>query len=85
MDEIMPARVDEMVIRRIGMLAQKLGTPKKKILENAVRRYAEKVASEEEFDLPDPTLGAWRRKESAADVVEDIRTVMRKSQESYKR
>ena len=40
MDKIMSTRMDEAVIRRIGMLADKLGTSKKAVLENAVRHYA---------------------------------------------
>ena len=37
MDKIMSTRMDEAVIRHIGMLAQKLGTTKKDVLENAIR------------------------------------------------
>ena len=47
MDKIMSTRIDEAVIRHIGMLAKKLGTSKKAVLENAVRYYAEKIESEQ--------------------------------------
>lgn len=38
-DKIMSTRIDESVIQHIGMLAKKLGTSKKAVLENAVRCY----------------------------------------------
>jgi len=40
MDKIMSTRMDEAVIQHIGMLARKLGTSKKAVLESAVRYYA---------------------------------------------
>ena len=43
MDKIMSTRMDEAMIRHIGMLAKRLGTSKKAVLENAVRYYAEKT------------------------------------------
>jgi hypothetical protein len=50
MDKIMSTRMDEAVIQHIGILAKKLGTSKKAILENAVRQYAEKIEAELKFD-----------------------------------
>ena len=39
MDKFMSSRIDEAVNRHIGMLAKRLETSKKAILENAVRYY----------------------------------------------
>ena len=85
MDKIMSTRMDEAVIRHIGMLAKKLGTSKKAVLENAIRYYAEKIASEEGFDVLSHTFGGWKREESAAETVSTIKDTMRKSQERYRR
>ncbi len=85
MDKIMSTRMDEAVIRKIGMLAQKLGTSKKAVLENAVQAYAEKIASEKDLDLLVQTFGSWQRDESADDTITRIKTTMRISQERYKR
>jgi len=85
MDKIMSTRIDEAVIRHIDMLSKKLGKSKKAILENAVRYYAEKIEAEEGLDVLTYTLGSWQRNESAAETVQAIKDVTRKSQERYKR
>ena len=85
MDKIMSTRIDEAVIRCIDMLAKRLGTSKKAILENAVRHYLEKIEAEENFDVLTHTFGSWKRDESAAETVHTIKHAMRKSQERYKR
>jgi glutamate mutase epsilon subunit len=83
MDKIMSTRIDEAVIRHIGMLAKRLGTSKKTVLENAVRYYAEKIEAEQGFDVLTHTFGSWQRDKSAAETVQDIKDSMRKSQERY--
>ena len=85
MDKIMSTRIDEAVIQYIGMLAKKLGTSKKAILENAVRYYAEKIEAEQGVDILTHTFGSWQRDESAAETAQSIKDSMRKSQERYKR
>jgi len=85
MDKIMSTRMDEAVIRHIDMLAKKLGTSKKAVLENAVRYYVERIETELNFDVLAHTFGSWRRDESAAETVKSIKDTMRKSQERYKR
>ena len=85
MDKIMSTRMDEAVIRYVGMLAKKLGTSKKAVLENAVRHYAEKIEAEQSFDVLTDTFGSWQRDESVAETVDTIQDTMRKSQERYKR
>jgi hypothetical protein len=76
--------MDEAVIRHIGLLAKKLGTSKKAVLENAVRYYAEKIEAEQDFDVLTHTFGTWQRDESAAETFQTIKDTMRKSQERYK-
>ena len=85
MDKIMSTRIDEAVIRHIGMLAERLGTSKKAVLENAVRYYAEKIEAEQGFDVLTHTFGGWARDKSATETVSAIKDTMRKSQERYKR
>ena len=85
MDKIMSTRIDEAVIRHIDMLAKRLGTSKKAVLENAVRYYVEKVEAEQGFDVLTHTFGSWQRNKSAAETVLTIKQTMRKSQERYKR
>jgi hypothetical protein len=85
MDKIMSTRMDEAVIRHIDILAKRLGTSKKAVLENAVRYYAEKIEAELGFDVFTHTFGSWRREESPAETVRTIKDTMRKSQERFKR
>jgi predicted DNA-binding protein len=85
MDKIMSTRMDESIIRRIGMLAGKTGKTKKAIIEDAIRLYAEKIEAEQEFDVLSHTLGAWNRKEPANDTVRRVKKAMRSSLERYKR
>jgi len=85
MDKIMSTRIDEAVIRHIGLLAKMLGTSKKAVLENAVRCYVEKIEAEQGFDVLTHTFGSWQRDESVAETVRTIKKTMRKSQERYKR
>ena len=85
MDKIMSTRIDEAVIRHIGMLAKRLGTSKKAVLENAVRCYVEKIETEQGFDVLTDTFGSWRRDKYAAEPLQTIKDTMRNSQERYKR
>ena len=85
MDKIMSTRMDEAVIQYIGMLARKLGTSKKAVLENAVRLYAEKIEAEQGLDVFSHTFGSWQRDESTGETVKLIKDAMRRSQERYKR
>lgn len=85
MDKIMSTRMDEAVIRNIGMLAKRLGTSKKEVIENAIRYYVEKIESEKNFDVLTHTFGSWQRDKSADKTARTIKDAMRKSQERYKR
>ncbi len=85
MDKIMSTRIDEAVARHISMLADRLGTSKKAVIENAVRYYLEKIEKDEGFDLLSDTFGSWQRSEPEAETVRAIKDTMRKSQERYKR
>ena len=43
MDKILSVRVDEATVRRIGSLARRLHTSKKKIIECAIDMYVSKI------------------------------------------
>lgn len=85
MDKVMSTRMDEDVFQHIGMLAKKLGTSKKAVLENAIRCYTEKIGAEQELDILSHTFGSWERNESTAKTVKSIKDAVRNSQERYKR
>jgi len=77
MDKVLSSRVDESVVRCIGMLAHQLNTSKKKIIETAIERYADEIAAEQNLDVLDRTFGAWKRDESAAATASASRKAFR--------
>ncbi len=79
MDKILSARIDEATVRRIGTLARRLHTSKKKIIESALQMYASKIDEEQNLDVLDQTFGAWHRKESADELVDKSRKAFRRS------
>jgi predicted transcriptional regulator len=85
MDKIFSTRVDESVIHRIGSLARRLRTSKKRVIEKAVETYAAQVEREQKSDVLEETFGAWRRKESAAQTVDDVRATFRRAMERHQR
>lgn len=85
MDKIFSARLEESVIRLIGILARQLGTTKKAIIEDAIRMYTKKIEKENNFDALEQTLGAWRRMESPDKTVEKAHKEFRKSMHRYQK
>lgn len=85
MDKIFSSRIDEAVINKIGVLAQKLNTSKKSIIENAIKEYSQKVEKDHKVDILEQTCGAWQRTESPEETVKHVRDVFRKSMERNKR
>jgi hypothetical protein len=81
MDKILSVRVNESVIRRIGSLARRLRTSKRRVIENAVKSYAARIEREQKSDVFEKTSGAWHRKELARRSIEEARAAFRRSME----
>jgi hypothetical protein len=81
MDKIISARIDESAADQIGVLARRLNTSKKRVLECAIEMYAAQLGREGELDVLEQTCGAWRRKEPAARTVTSARNAFRDSME----
>lgn len=79
MDTILSARVDDAVARQLTMLARRLGTSKKAILERAIGELADKLELEEQTDLLDHTHGVWKRTEQPDETVAKARTAFARS------
>jgi len=84
MDKILSARVDESVVNRIGSLARRLHTSKKKIIESAIEIYAAEVDKEQDFDVFEPTCGAWQRRGSPGQTVVKVRKAFRDSMKRHR-
>lgn len=83
MDKILSARIDEAVIRQIGLLARELKTTKKAVIENAVRLYSEQSGLKKKIDVFEQTCGSWDRSESPEETTHQARSVFRKSMERH--
>lgn len=83
MDKILSARVDESVIRRIGILAQRQGTTKKAVIEAAILAYEKTVKKGVDVDLLEQGFGAWHRKEPVEKTVGEARKAFRNSMQRH--
>ena len=79
MDKILSARVDESAANRIGSLARRLGTSKKRVLECAIEMYSAQVDKDQESDVFEQTCGVWSGKESTERLVNRSRKAFRDS------
>ena len=73
MDRVLSARLDEAIVHRISTLARHLHTSKKRVIEDAVLLYAGTVDERAKIDVFEETCGAWKRKESATELVRQAR------------
>ena len=83
MDKILSARVDDAIIRRIGALAEQLGTTRKAVIENAISCYAEQVSRDQNVDILEQTCGIWQREESPEETVQTARRTFRRGMSRF--
>ena len=83
MDKILSARVDEIVLNKISFLSQKLHISKKKVIEGAVRLYAQSMETAGDKTVFKQTSGAWKRNESIDQTVVQVKTAFRKSTQRH--
>jgi len=79
MDRVLSARIDEEVAILLDALSRKQHKSKKRILEEALRGYAERGGDELSLDVLKETWGAWDRRESASATVRKARSAFRTS------
>ncbi len=82
MDKIFSARLDEAVLAEMDHVTHQHHMTKKKFLEEAIRRLAESMAQK---DVWAETRGAWKRKESAAAIVKEIKSSWQKNYSRHHR
>jgi predicted transcriptional regulator len=83
MDKIFSARIDEAVVQRLSLLARRLRTSKKDIIERAITDFALRLDSQDEIDELKETCGAWHRDETPEELHADIRRAFRDSMERH--
>ena len=85
MDKILSARVNEMIIQRIGVLARQLNTSKKAIIERAIEEFSERLSAQEKIDELGQTFGAWKRAESPEETQRRVRKAFNDSMNRHHR
>jgi len=83
MDKILSARVDESVLHHLNMLAKRLNTSKKSIIEGAIMSYVDKYEKEKGVDVLAQTAGAWQRDETAAETFSKARSTFTRDMERH--
>ena len=83
MDKILSARLDEEVILQISRLSRRLRVSKKKVIEDAVKLYVDKMENKQKTDILQETFGTWVREESPEETVRKSRDAFRKSMERH--
>jgi len=83
MDKVLSTRIDESVIQQVGLLSRKLHTPKKAIIEAAIRLYSEQSGLGGKIDVLETTCGAWKRSETAQESISISRSAFNQSMERH--
>jgi len=85
MDKILSARIDEEIIHKINLIASELKTTKKKVIENAILEYADKIGKEGQIDVLELTLGAWNRDEETEETISSIKGAFKQTMERHQK
>lgn len=85
MDKVFSTRLDESVTDRISVLARRLHTSKKRVIEEAVALLESTLGENTSAGFLDQSFGAWQRDESTPETVEAARAAFRESFERRRR
>ncbi len=83
MDKIFSTRLDERLARQINAFAAKKAITKKRLIEEALRRYFKDSDENMDNELLEASFGAWHRNETTDITVEHIRTAFNKGFSRY--
>jgi len=79
MDKVFSTRLDESIIRQVGLLARQLGMTKKAVIQKAIQTLAEKVEVTHDMNVWKETCGAWQRRELPETTVQKAREAFEES------
>ena len=85
MDKIFSTRIDEAVIKRIGLLSQKLNISKKALIEQAIMQYSEESELTTDIDPLKQTCGSWNRKEKPETTIKNARKAFQNSMKRHQK
>lgn len=79
----MSARVNESTLDLINRIIREKKMSKKKVLEEAVKNFWQKIHNEKEVDFFQTSFGAWKRDEPCDETVQRARTEFNKSMQRH--
>lgn len=83
MDRIMSTRIDESVVALINRIAREKKLTKKRIIEEAVKNFWQKIKGEKELDIFQDSFGAWKRDEPVEETVLKLRMAFNQSMQRH--
>ena len=83
MERIMSTRIDESVVALIDRIAREKKLTKKKIIEEAIKNFWQKIKAEKELDIFQDSFGTWKRDESVEETVQKSRMAFNRSMKRY--
>lgn len=83
MSRTMTARIDESVVDLIDRIAAEKKMSKKKIIEEAVKSFWEKIHIEKDVDFFQSSFGAWKRVEPPEETVRKAREAFNRSMQRH--
>ena len=79
MERTMSTRIDESVVALINRIAREKKLTRKRIIEEAVKNFWQKINTEEGGDIFQDSFGAWKRDESVEETVRKSRMAFNQS------
>jgi hypothetical protein len=79
MDKVFSARINEAVLRELGVATERLGITKKAFLEKAIRLAAANLGRAANDEIWESAFGAWQREESTRETVARAKGAFRKA------
>ena len=83
MERIMSTRIDESVVALIDRIAWEKKLTKKRIIEEAVKNFWQKIKGEKELDIFPDSFGAWKRDELVEETVQKSRIAFNQSMQRH--
>lgn len=83
MPRTMSATIDDSVVELLDRIAREKKMSKRRIIEEAIKSFWEKVHIEKEVDPFLSTFGAWKRDESAEETVRNTREAFNQSMQRH--
>ena len=83
MERIMSTRIDESVVALIDRIAREKKLSKKKIIEEAVINFWQKIKGEKGLDIFQDSVGAWKRDEPVEETARKARLAFNQSMQRH--